>query len=138
MKTPQKKHILITTLLIASLAVYSFFHIFKRDIFIIGFAYENDIINIKQSNVTLQTLRVDKNNIDSNRVCSFYETFSYYTFTGNATLSIEIDSANHKLLDTILVFNKTNKKPFISFERPTENKFKRKFFVGDDTNILKF
>jgi hypothetical protein len=134
MKISSKKYNLTAALLITSIAVYSFFHMFKKEMSIIGFAYENDIIRVKQSNVTLEILSLDKNNIDSNRICSFYENFSYYTFNGRANLNIEIDSAHYKLLDTVLVFTEKNKKPFISFEKPTETKFKRKFFVGDKTN----
>jgi hypothetical protein len=134
MKISSKKFFLIGTFLIGIIAVWLFVSLFKKSIFVTGFAYKNDIIRVKQSKITIQTLKVDTNNIDSNRVCSFDETFSYYTFSGNAKLNIEIDSAGHKLLDTILVFTERNKRPFISFQKPTETKFKRKFFVGDETD----
>ncbi|HAL83456.1 MAG TPA: hypothetical protein DCO83_15480 [Mucilaginibacter sp.] len=108
---------------------------FKRKIFIVGFGYQNDIIVVRQSKITLQTVKIDTNNVDSNRVCSFYETFSYYTFSGNVSLNIEIDSATHKLLDTVVVLTEKNERPFISFEKPTETKCKRKFFVGDESKF---
>jgi len=131
MKTPSLKRFLIGVPLILAMAVYLFIYLFKKKIVIIGFGYKNDLIEVRQSKITLQTVTINDNSIDSNGVCSFYETFGYYTFSGNATLNIEIDSANHKLLDTVLVLTKKNERPFISFEKPTETKFKRHFFVGD-------
>ena len=111
-----------------------FISLFKREIHIIGFGYKNDVIQVKQSNITIEKYKVEEINVDSNRVCSFYETFNYYTFSGNANLIIEIDSAGQKLLDTVLILTQKNKDPFISFQSPIETKFKRKFFVVDETD----
>jgi len=69
-------------------------------------------------------------------VCSFYETFNYYTLNGRVTLNIEIDSANHKLLDTLVLLTGKHERPFISFEKPTETKFKRRLFIGNQTLIF--
>ena len=91
-------------------------------------------MQVKQSNITIEKYKVEATNIDSNRVCSFYEIFNYYTFSGNANLTIEIDSAGQKLLDTVLILTQKNKDPFISFQSPIETKFKRKFFVVDETD----
>jgi UDP-N-acetyl-D-mannosaminuronate dehydrogenase len=129
------KWYLIGTLIVLVTAFFLFIHLFKKKIFIIGFGYKNDIITVRESKLTLQTVKIDTTNIDSNRVCSFYKTFSYYTFSGNAALNVEIDSANHKLLDTVLIFSEKDKSPFISFEKPTETMFRRKFFVANETFV---
>lgn len=103
----------------------------------IGYAYPNDMIRVTQSDFMTHTFKVDTTNLDSNRVGSFYEKFSYFTFNGNASVNIEIDSSGIKLLDTLLIFDEKNTAPFVSFEKPTENNFKRKFFIGDDRKIPK-
>ncbi len=114
--------------------MYLFISSFKKKIKVLGFAYENDIIRVSQSKINLQTIKVDTTHADTNHICSFYATFNYYTFRDKANLVIEVDSGNKILLDTIVVLTEKNKKPFISFENPRETKFKRKFFLGDDTD----
>jgi hypothetical protein len=76
--------------------------------------------------------------VDSNRIYFFYEIHHIFTLSGNITLHLEIDSSHHKLLDTIILITKNNEGPFISFEDPTTTKFIRKFFIGDETKILKY
>ena len=121
-----------------SVAVFAAIYIatcfFKKEVTVLGFAYENDIIRIKQSSINLQTIVVDSVNQDTKHVCNFYKKFNYYTFFRKKDLHIEIDSGNKKLLDTILILPDKNNKPLVSFENPTETKFKRRFFIIDQTD----
>jgi len=136
MKILSKRNFLIGVFLILVTIVCFFTFSFKRKIFIIGFGYKNDIIIVRQSSFILEKVKVDTNNVDSMHVCSFYETFNYYTLNGRVTLNIEIDSANHKLLDTLVLLTGKHERPFISFEKPTETKFKRRLFIGNQTLIF--
>jgi len=115
-------------IIIIGLRVYSSF---KRKIIVTGFAYEKDVISIKQSKKLLQVVDLVGHKINANRIYSFYETLDCFTLNGDVTLTIEIDSARHKLLDTTIVLRKENKFPFISFENPRETKSIRSFFIGD-------
>ena len=128
--------IILGLILVMLLSAYLFISSFKKQITIVGFAYENDVITISQSKISLQTTIVDTINENKKRVCNFYKEFYYYKFGNKVNLKIELDSANHKLLDTVLILTEKNKVPVISFEDPTKTKFKRRFFVIDQTDRL--
>jgi|GEM_PF-6681147 len=127
----RKRFFLSLLCLIIIIVGYTVYSSFKRKIIVTGFAYEKDIISIKQSKKLRQVIDLDGHKINANRIYSFYETLDCFTLNGDVTLTIEIDSARHKLLDTTIVLRKENKIPFISFENPTETKSIRSFFIGD-------
>lgn len=125
---------MILICLIIVFIAYRVYSSFERKIILTGFAYEKDIIVVKQSNKTIQVINVQGQQIDFNRIYSFYETLNSFSLKGDVRLGIEIDSAHHKLLDTMILLDKTNKAPFISFENPRETKSKRSFFIGDQAS----
>ena len=48
-----------------AILIGSFISLFKREIYIIGFGYENDVIQVKQSNMTIEKYKVEAINVES-------------------------------------------------------------------------
>jgi len=125
--------------IITSILIFCLSCSFQKEVTLIGFAYKNDSITIRQGKQILLNIRVTGSE-DKNRLCSFNQKIKALQSPKGIQLNIRLDSSGTNLLDTIVLIQKNSKEPFISFLYPTETNSKRILFLGDETdsNYIKY
>lgn len=110
----------------------------KESILITGFAHKNDNISIlDEKNRIVYNLIVNTDFNSFSNLYVLYEETKIYKKNKDFNLRITLDSNNIRLIDTIVIINKENIKPFILFADPKDVGFKRKIFIDDDSKYIK-
>lgn len=99
---------------------------------LIGFTATGDSIIIKTAKNILHDFK--SNEGCSGNICYFNKQINMWQGNQDLKLHILINSEEGKLLDTFVTIPEKNKKPFISFRRPstTQSDSSRSVFVGDE------
>jgi hypothetical protein len=109
----------------------------KREVNVLGYAYKGERITVTHEQDTVFNFKVE-NKGDSISICSFYEIAQFNTSKEKIILRVVVDSNSINVLDTIISFSK-EKEPFISLLYPHDLKDnKRKLFVGNHADFLKY
>jgi len=103
----------------------------SKELKILGFAHEGEVVIIKTGVDTLLTFKIE-GTADTNRICFFSRKVNIGFKRDQLNLSVIIDSSSVNVLDTSLNFSKNEKEPFISLLNPHETSGKRReLFTGD-------
>jgi hypothetical protein len=106
----------------------------SRKVEILGFANENEKIIIKFPYKCYKfTVKGDN---EGGTLRYFYRETRFFSICNKSRISIQIDSSNVNLLDTLILLTKSNRLPIISFQNPRKISFKRCFFIIDKKDIV--
>jgi len=107
----------------------------KKSIDIIGFVHEKDSITIYNKNDKVYAAKV-RNIQDKFGYCTLNDQVKVFIKNNTTELSIQLDSAGFKLIDTIILVPNNNQSPFIMFVHPKDRNLKRTLFLGDSRNYI--
>lgn len=126
-------------LIVIPISFFSFFiSCSNKEVEVSGYGYRGDNILVLENKKVIFNIQVSCNNMDSNKLCSFYET-KLKVKKSNVKLNFRIDSSGISVLDTSLIIPKELKKPLVTFVYPSaKSKFKRIILLEDNSMYIKY
>lgn len=126
-------------LIVMTVFFFSFFiSCANKEIEVSGYGYRGDNILVLGNRKVIFNILVSGNNMDSNKLCSFYET-KLKVKNSTVKLNFRIDSSGISVLDTTLIIPKEFKTPLVTFVYPSsKSKFKRVILLEDNSMYIKY